>query len=102
MQVKDSRGTISMKQLRVGDKVKVDDSTQFETVYGFGHRSETLKALFLQLHHTSDMDKPLEISQDHMVFVMDSNARKAVPASIVKIGDSVFMSNGQAALVTRS
>ena len=37
-----------MKDLRVGDMVKVDKN-KFEPVYGFGHRDESLKASFLKM-----------------------------------------------------
>jgi hypothetical protein len=76
------RGQIFMKHLMIGDEVLVA-SGNYELVYSFGHRHESIEGDFLQL-----LPSNLEISNDHMVMLA---GRRFVPASLVQIGDELEM-----------
>jgi hypothetical protein len=78
------KGSILMKDLQIGDEV-LTTSGNYEEVYSFGHRLETIEAEFLHL-----LPSGLEISSDHMVMV---NGR-FVPASLVQVGDILESSDG--------
>ena len=83
------KGNIAMKDLEVGDKV-LTGANEFETVYSFGHRHETMTATYLQIH--TDQSSALELSPDHMVFVHKNHA---VPAASLKEGDVLLLPDGQ-------
>ena len=78
------KGTVFMKDLRLGDSVLVSTGV-YETVYTFGHRHESTEAEFLQL-----LPSGLELSRDHMVMVQ---GRGYIPASLVQIGDMLEADN---------
>jgi hypothetical protein len=78
--VKDSRGTVLMKDLRLGDQVLVE-AGKYDAVYSFGHRDETSEASFLRL-----MPSNMEISMDHMVKIAGG---RYVPASAAEVGDKL-------------
>ena len=98
VEVKDT-GVITIDKLRIGDRVKVDAEDHFEVVYSFGHNSKTQIGQYLQIY--GDMQSPLEISKDHMVFVNVQDTKKAVPASMVKVGDLLVMESGNLSPVTK-
>ena len=79
------RGLIAMASLKVGDEVLVA-SGQYETVYSFGHRHETMEAYYLRFEPSN-----LEISVDHMVKMAGSYK----PASSVRVGDILEMGTGE-------
>lgn len=81
--VKD-KGIVQMNDLQIGDQV-LDDAGNFETVYSFGHRHETLDASFLQF-----LPSGIEISKDHMVKIDG----RYIPASAVKVGNALETGNG--------
>jgi hypothetical protein len=74
-----------MASLKVGDEVLVA-SGQYETVYSFGHRHETMEAYYLRFEPSN-----LEISVDHMVKMAGSYK----PASSVRVGDILEMGTGE-------
>lgn len=78
--VKD-KGSIFMKDLQLQDHIMVDDGI-FEPVYGFAHMDTNVNVHYLQLVTASST---LEISRNHLVFVVDNNEYS--PASLVKVGD---------------
>lgn len=79
MQVQEEqKGTILMRELKLGDKVLVGES-RFERVYSFGHKDEHQKTSFLQF-----LPSKLELSKDHMVMV---SGKGPIPASMVEVGD---------------
>jgi len=84
------KGLVSLDQLNVGDKVKVGNDS-FDYVYSFGHKTHSGKFSYLQIK-TTEKPHPLEISKNHMVFVVDIKTGKkhAVPASYVKVGDWLY------------
>lgn len=61
------RGQIAMENLQIDDMVGVGNG-KYSTVYSFGHYENIVKAKYLQIRGR-DLEKPLEISNDHMVFV---------------------------------
>jgi hypothetical protein len=75
------RGNIKMDKLRIGDFVRTG-SGDFSQVYSFGHLDRDMEAEYLQIF-SKNIDLPLEVSSDHMVFV----SGKAVRASKVQVGD---------------
>lgn len=77
----EGKGTISMGELKIGDLVRVDDN-HFSMVHGFYHLEPNVEASYLQLHF-DNLDQPLEISGNHLVFA--NNIAK--PAAEVKVGD---------------
>jgi hypothetical protein len=89
------KGNIAMKDLEVGDKI-LTGANKFETVYSFGHRHETMKTTYLQIH--TDQSSPLELSADHMVFVQKNHA---VPAASLKIGDALLRPDGELTTIKR-
>jgi hypothetical protein len=70
-----------MDQLQIGDYVKAGND-QFSRVYSFSHLDKSTESMFLQIH-TEQLDNPLEVSPDHIVYV----SGKAVRASDVRVGD---------------
>ncbi|KAI2494768.1 TIGRFAM phosphate binding protein [Fragilaria crotonensis] len=82
-----NRGYVAMKDLSIGDKVKVAGG-KFSEVYSFGHYEPDAEAPFLSID--AGLEKPLLISSKHMVFVND----KAVAASAVSVGDKLSLVSG--------
>jgi hypothetical protein len=80
VQVK-NKGDTRIDELHLGDHILVDQTGTFEPIYSFGHRSETQLAQFLRLYPSM-----LEVSSDHMVFVVNKGA---IPASMVQVGDKL-------------
>mmetsp|Transcript_3389 Transcript_3389/g.5574 ORF Transcript_3389/g.5574 Transcript_3389/m.5574 type:complete len:459 (+) Transcript_3389:75-1451(+) len=83
------RGTVSMKNLQIGDMVKTSSYGQahrgysFEPVYSFGHYAPNTVEHFLQLHVMGDT-APLQITADHLLAIKYIGF---VPASTVMVGD---------------
>jgi len=82
--VKD-KGTVFMKDLQLGDEV-LGAAGEFETVYSFGHRHETVEAVFLRF-----LPSGIEISFDHMLKVDG----QFIPASDVTVGDNLQTFTGE-------
>lgn len=95
------KGTVSMKELQIGNHVLVSSSTvktnanerNYEPVYSFGHWNVNDSATYLQFDPIG-----LQISSNHMVFrhrqhggnstiSFQRSKTEAVPASMVQIGD---------------
>ena len=74
-----NKGPRKMRDIQIGDMVRINHEDRYEKVYSFAHRDEAKSAEFLKLAPSN-----LELSPSHMVFV---NARGAIPASMVKVGD---------------
>lgn len=81
------KGTIAMKDLAVGDIVEVAGG-KFSQVYSFGHYDDHAQTKFLSIE--SELDRPLIITANHLVFVAGS----AIPASMVVVGDKLDVANG--------
>lgn len=86
----EGRGSVLMKDLKLGDKVLVQDGT-YETVYSFGHYNpQEEKGRYLQI---ATISTKLEMTGNHMVFI---EGGRSVPASSVRIGDWLEMASGGA------
>jgi len=83
------KGDISLEELRIGDQIQVGDG-EYEPVYSFGHRDTQISANYLSLTGKG-MEKPLEISSDHLIFVDNVS----IPASLIRVGDKVDLVNGE-------
>lgn len=83
-------GTISIRDLQIGDKVRSAEGT-FVTVYSFGHYQSKEKAEYIQIH-ARGVAKPIEVSKDHLMFV----GGIAVPASMITLGNFLDSENGPA------
>lgn len=78
-----------MKDLQLGDKIKVAGD-KFSAVYSFGHREPHAHVEYLSIN--TGLQKPLLITVDHLVFLVVES--KYVPASLVKVGDTMLLANG--------
>ena len=83
----EDKSTIPLRNVKVGDKVKVDEG-KFEPIYGFGHSDPNTSGEYIQLKLSNGRN--LVISGDHLVFVGN---HKSTPASTLRVGDEVVASN---------
>eukprot|EP00541_Cyclophora_tenuis_P016416 CAMPEP_0116559890 /NCGR_PEP_ID=MMETSP0397-20121206/10664_1 /TAXON_ID=216820 /ORGANISM="Cyclophora tenuis, Strain ECT3854" /LENGTH=578 /DNA_ID=CAMNT_0004085743 /DNA_START=41 /DNA_END=1777 /DNA_ORIENTATION=- len=88
--VETEQGPMQMDQLKIGDRV-LAAGDNYEAVYSFGHYHESMEGEFLQLF-TDSTKSPLEVTEDHMVFVQGD---RAIPASAVNAGDKLVLANGE-------
>lgn len=79
-------GDIKMAELKIGDYVKVGNG-KYTQVYGFGHYDIDRVETFVKLHF--NVIDPLEISANHLVFVLKNGINTPVRAAEVMIGDSL-------------
>ena len=80
------KGLVSMGTLKVGDFVRAGKG-EFSRVFSFIHLDRDVETSFLQIR-TEGLQKPLELSPDHIVFVSNNySADVPVCASQVKVGD---------------
>lgn len=92
-----SKGVIPISEINIGDKILADTQGTYEMVYSWSHFQPSNQAQFLQLTAEAfDKTVTLELSYDHMVFVDN----RAIPASQVKLGDSLHLKSGMLANVT--
>lgn len=78
-----NQGPIEMPDLAHGDKVLT--ASGYHTLYGFGHQDSQTETEYLQIRTQEYSNKPLEISRDHLLFVVGKP--HAVPAKSIKPGD---------------
>ena len=85
---------VRMDELMVGDTV-LSASGLFTEVYSFGHMDPHAKTEFLQIY-SNVSSQPLEITEDHMLYLYLANAKKAslIPARHVKVGDLLHTQDG--------
>lgn len=85
-----------MDSLEIGDCILSSDGT-CSKVYSFGHYAPTAKTNYLQVL-TDSMDKnhPLEISQEHLIYVHDdsTNKTRVLPAKELAVGDHLVTEKG--------
>ena len=93
------KGPTAMKNLKLGGMVSVGGN-EYAKVYSFGHYDQTVKAEYLQIH-IEDLKDPLEISNNHMLFVQHGSTQNVVPASVVTVGDLLVLGSGGFAIVTK-
>lgn len=80
-------GSVEMKNLKIGDSILVAPN-KYESVYSFGHRSDSLETEFLAI--AANNGAKLEITKDHLVFVEGGNS---IPASDLKRGMQLMYGN---------
>merc|ERR1711915_229210 len=80
-------GSVEMKNLKIGDSILVAPN-KYESVYSFGHRSDSLETEFLAI--AANNGAKLEITKDHLVFVEGGSS---VPASDLKRGMQLMYGN---------
>lgn len=85
------KGTISMEDLKVGDRI-LTGSSGYQTIYAFGHYKSDELAKFLQIHTTLPNKKPLEVTAEHLVF--KENSWNPVRADSIKVGDLLLSGSG--------
>ena len=76
-----SKGLITLDALKIGDYVETGDGT-FSRIYSFAHKDPSAEAYFIQIF-ANGLEKPLEISDDHFLFVEN----KPIRARDVRIGN---------------
>jgi len=74
---------ISMKNLQIGDMVRVQGNDKYEPVYSFGHKNTYDTAEFMEVE-TSSSNTKLLLSAQHMVW--EVTQEKFIPASEVRRG----------------
>ena len=98
------KGDVLMKELVVGDKV-LTGKNNFQPVYSFGHHKEnSIEMKFFQIYTDSSANDPLEMTGNHMIFVVDENGHaNAIRADQVLVGDHVRKggSSGETVAVTK-
>lgn len=89
VEVKD-KGTTSMKDLKIGDKVLAANG-EYKPVYSFFHRHESKPSFFFQIHlvNSPASQRPLEMTAEHLVFL--AGKKDPVPAWQVKVGDTLVL-----------
>jgi len=80
-------GSVEMKNLKIGDSILVAPN-KYESVYSFGHHSDSLKTEFLAI--AANNGAKLEVTKDHLVFVEGGNS---IPASDLKRGMRLMYGN---------
>lgn len=78
-------GRVLVKNLNVGDQV-LTGSGNYDTVYTIDHADPKRNAEFVQIH-SSLMDTPLELTEEHMVFL--EGKATPVPAKAIQVGDAL-------------
>lgn len=74
--------TIALGELRVGDKVLVDNEGNYDYVYSIAHRQFESPQQFLQIHHEHGR-LPLEVTPTHLVFVVNATEGRDKPLPVV-------------------
>ena len=79
-------GAVQLRHVQLGDAIKVGKG-RYEPVCSFGHFQTNSRQDYLQL---KTRKSTLEISRDHLVFVKRNAFTRAIPASLVKVGDELM------------
>jgi Hint module len=77
----EGKGKMTMDDLKIGDRVLVDTTGNYEEVFSFGHYDPSRIGEYLLIQPFN-----LEMSKDHMIFIAGGSA---VPASHLKVGDQL-------------
>jgi len=95
------QGLVRMDSIKIGDSVLVRGG-EFAKIYSFGHHEKTKQSDYLQIR-ADGLRNALEISEDHMVFVIPdgSAVAKSVPASSIKVGDMLATENDTSSKVSK-
>jgi hypothetical protein len=84
------KGTVLMRDLKIGDHVLVAGDGDFEPIYSFGHRMRDVSHEYLRIKVSRSTE--VEVSVEHLLFV---EGRGPIPASRVVVGDSLLNENGE-------
>jgi hypothetical protein len=85
------KGRIMMKDLVNGDSVLTMDGS-YQTMYSMNHYHKSKETIFVQIKTNLESEQPLELSPNHLLYVVDST--NPVPASTVGVGDKVWTIEG--------
>jgi hypothetical protein len=92
-------GTRALKDVELGDEILVaihpDGTSQYEAIYSFGHKNAHVLADYLSI--ATDGASALEISSRHM---MQVEAHRFLPASMLKVGDKIQTATGDEVVIT--
>jgi len=92
------KGPIPMKDLQIGDEIAVGNG-RYEPVYSFGHYHPTAQSKdFVQL--TTKDNGSMKVSEEHLVFVQEDGAKKAVTAGSLQKGDRLIVDDAATAVIT--
>jgi len=93
-----NRGVVPMEDLRVGDYVVTSNTkSPYQLVYAFAHR-ETGKSLDYYQIHTEGELRPLQISEEHLLYV--SNKAGPVRTDSIRVGDVLHARHNTFSAVT--
>jgi len=99
---------IRMEELKFGDVVRVAED-EYSRVYSFGHYQRDGKIPYLQVHHQLSQQKqamppPLELSEEHMVYVIRQNEKEGsfVPARSILTGDTLLWASSSHSSVKKN
>jgi len=82
------KGRVAMQDLVPGDKV-LTASGEHKTMFSMNHYHRTKSTVFLRINTDLEMERPLELSPNHMLFV-EGAKNHPVPAISVNIGDKIW------------
>jgi len=91
-------GMTPLKKLRIGEYVQVENGG-YSQIYSLGHVDPSRKSPFMQIH-SNKLKSPLEITQDHLLFIKSKGKIKSTAASLVQIGDELLLPSGYTSVVT--
>ena len=91
------KGFTRMDQIEAGDMVLTTEG--YSRFYNFGHVDRVQSTEFLQILAVG-MENPLEITSDHMLYLLDEDRKKKLlPARYVKTDDLLVTAEGSAVRV---
>jgi len=90
----EGRGDMLMDRVKVGDNVLTANG-KYSMVYSFGHFAPSQRGIYLQIKTTS-FEKPIELTSDHLIFILTEKGRSLVPAGDIKVGDSLVTTHAVA------
>eukprot|EP00181_Compsopogon_caeruleus_P004161 CAMPEP_0184689504 /NCGR_PEP_ID=MMETSP0312-20130426/30692_1 /TAXON_ID=31354 /ORGANISM="Compsopogon coeruleus, Strain SAG 36.94" /LENGTH=1155 /DNA_ID=CAMNT_0027146859 /DNA_START=2062 /DNA_END=5529 /DNA_ORIENTATION=+ len=102
VQLDDGR-TLPMEHLHVGDRVRVG-STQYSTVYLFGHKLPHQPHRYLRIHTAN---ATLELSSNHFVYVLilvsspTAHTTRLLPAKLLRTGMKLVNADGSSETITQ-
>lgn len=88
----EGKGKVPMKDVRVGDMILVAGG-KYEPVYSFCKRSVDMIGEYIQVF-TSQLEEPLELTGNHLVFIQQGKGHVSVSASRLEAGNVLYHENG--------
>ena len=86
------RGPVAMKDIRVGDKVRVRGN-QYSRIYSFTHKSPKARAIFVYASHSSGV---FAATRGHFIRVLknDRTGVQVLPMRELQVGDYLILVDG--------